>query len=207
VKKKPSIGDREEKAPCHSRRGGGFLRITAGIHRSRRLQVPNLPGLRPAQDRVRAAVFSALGALVPEARVLDLFAGTGAYGIEALSRGAQSALFIEQDSRTSEALRENLASLDYSFPVLSSPVENWIPGVAPASFDLIFLDPPYDQTGAELSNWKVTQGLHRLLAPGGRIIWEHHPSSKWSPQEPLLDVWHREYGRSSVTFLAAPDAR
>jgi hypothetical protein len=53
----------------------------------------------------------------------------------------------------------------------------------------------------------VTQGLHRLLAPGGRIIWEHHPSSKWSPQEPLLDVWHREYGRSSVTFLAAPDAR
>ncbi|NBR70618.1 MAG: 16S rRNA (guanine(966)-N(2))-methyltransferase RsmD [Proteobacteria bacterium] len=183
------------------------MRITAGTHRSRRLFVPDLPGLRPAQDRVRAAVFSALGALVPEARVLDLFAGTGAYGIEALSRGAQSALFVEQDSLTCEALRQNLESLGYSFPVLSTPVEKWLPGAPAASFDIIFLDPPYDQTGAELSNWKVIQGIHRLLAPGGRVVWEHHASSRWSPPEPLRNVWHREYGRSSVTFLAAPVAR
>lgn len=206
MSRKPSLGDREEKAPCHSRRGGGFLRITAGIHRSRRLAVPPLPGLRPAQDRVRAAVFSALGALVPDARVLDLFAGTGAYGIEALSRGAKSALFIEQNSRTAEALQQNLASLDYSFPVLTSPVENWLPQ-ATDQYDLIFLDPPYDQTGAELSRWKVIQGLERLLTPSGRIIWEHHTSSVWSPQEPLREVWRRTYGRSTVTFLAASDAR
>jgi 16S rRNA (guanine966-N2)-methyltransferase len=207
VRKKPSLGDREEKAPCHSRRGGGFLRITAGVHRSRRLLVPNLPGLRPAQDRVRAAVFSALGALVPEARVLDLFAGTGSYGIEALSRGARSTLFIEQDSRTAEALRQNLSSLNYDSPILQTPVESWLPRATESSFDLIFLDPPYDQTGAELSRWKVTQGLDRLLAPGGRIIWEHHPSSKWSPQTPLCEIWHREYGRSSVSFLAHPVTR
>jgi len=105
--------------------------------------------LRPAQDRVRAAVFSALGALVPESRVLDLFAGTGAYGIEALSRGAQSALFVEQNPRAAEALRENLLDLNYSFPVLTNPVENWLPQ-STALFDLVFLDPPYDQTGAEL---------------------------------------------------------
>lgn len=206
MKKKPSKGHREEKAPCQSRRGGGFLRITAGVHRSRRLTVPPIPGLRPAQDRVRAAVFSALGALVPEARILDLFAGTGAYGIEALSRGAQSALFVEQNPRTAEALRENLLDLNYSFPVLTNPVENWLPQ-STALFDLIFLDPPYDQTGAELSRWKVVQGIERLLAPGGRIIWEHHPSSQWSPQEPLKQVWHRTYGRSCVSFLATPDAR
>ncbi|MDA0324629.1 MAG: 16S rRNA (guanine(966)-N(2))-methyltransferase RsmD [Verrucomicrobia bacterium] len=206
MKQKPSKGHREEKPPCHSRRGGGFLRITAGIHRSRQLIVPPLPGLRPAQDRVRAAVFSALGALVPESRVLDLFAGTGAYGIEALSRGAQSALFIEQNTRTADALRENLTSLHYSFPVLATAVENWLPQ-ATGLFDLIFLDPPYDQTGAELSQWKVIQGLERLLAPGGRIVWEHHTSSKWSPAEPLQQVWHRTYGRSSVSFLAAPDLR
>ena len=64
---------------------------------------------------------------MPDARVLDLFAGTGAYGIEALSRGAKSALFIEQSPRTAEALQQNLTSLEYSFPVLTSPVENWLP--------------------------------------------------------------------------------
>jgi hypothetical protein len=53
----------------------------------------------------------------------------------------------------------------------------------------------------------VVQGIERLLAPGGRIIWEHHPSSQWSPQEPLKQVWHRTYGRSCVSFLATPDAR
>lgn len=206
MKPKPSKGHREESPPCHSRRGGGFLRITAGIHRSRRLAVPPLPGLRPAQDRVRAAVFSALGALVPQARILDLFAGTGAYGIEALSRGAQSALFLEQNARTAAGLRENLATLNYDLPVLTIPVENWLPQ-ATDQYDLIFLDPPYDQTGAELSRWKLVQGIERLLAPAGRIIWEHHPSSVWSALEPLREVWRRTYGRSSVTFLAAPDAR
>ena len=204
--KKPSKGHREEKAACQSRRGGGFLRITAGIHKSRRLTVPPLPGLRPAQDRVRAAVFSALGALVPESRVLDLFAGTGAYGIEALSRGAQSALFVEQNPRAAEALRKNLLTLNYSFPVLTNTVESWLPQ-STALFDLIFLDPPYDQTGAELSCWKVVQGIERLLAPGGRIIWEHHLSSQWTPEGPLQQVWHRTYGRCAVSFLAAPVAR
>ena len=143
---------------------------------------------------------------MPDARVLDLFAGTGAYGIEALSRGSKSALFIEQNSRTAEALQQNLGSLEYSFPVLTTPVENWLPQ-AKDQYDLIFLDPPYDQTGAELSRWKVIQGLERLLAPSGRIIWEHHTSSVWSPQEPLREVWRRTYGRSTVTFLAASDAR
>lgn len=200
--KQASSRHTEKSPPCHHRRGGGFLRITGGVHSSRRLLVPDLLGLRPAQDRVRAAVFSALGALVPEARVLDLFAGTGAYGLEALSRGATSALFVEQDFRTAAALRQNLTALRYEFPVLDTPVESWIPRAPISSFDLIFLDPPYDQTGAELSLWKTIQGLDTLLAPGGRIIWEHSCSSKWSPKKPVQEVWHRKYGRSSVSFLA-----
>ena len=203
--KKPSSGDRERIAPCHSRRGSGFLRITGGIHSSRRLEVPSLPGLRPAQDRVRAAVFSALGNLVPESRVLDLFAGTGSYGLEALSRGASSALFIEQNNRTAEALRKNLASLKYDFPVLESPVEMWIPRATEPPFDLIFLDPPYDQTSQELSEWKTVAGLDRLLAPGGRVIWEHSHQSTWKATNPLQEVWRREYGQTFVSFLRHPD--
>ncbi|NBR69152.1 MAG: 16S rRNA (guanine(966)-N(2))-methyltransferase RsmD [Verrucomicrobia bacterium] len=205
VPKKPSSGDRERIAPCHSRRGSGFLRITGGIHSSRRLEVPSLPGLRPAQDRVRAAVFSALGNLVPESRVLDLFAGTGSYGLEALSRGASSALFIEQNNRTAEALRKNLASLKYDFPVLESPVEMWIPRATEPPFDLIFLDPPYDQTSQELSEWKTVAGLDRLLAPGGRVIWEHSHQSTWKAPSPLQEVWRREYGQTCVSFLRHPD--
>ena len=166
------------------------------------MEVPSLPGLRPAQDRVRAAVFSALGSLVPESRVLDLFAGTGSYGLEALSRGAKSALFIEQNSRTAEALRNNLASLKYDFPVLESPVEMWIPRGSAASFDLIFLDPPYDQPNLELSEWKTVAGLDRLLAPGGRVVWEHSRQSTWKANTPLREVWRREYGQTCVSFLS-----
>ena len=161
-----------------------------------------IPGLRPAQDRVRAAVFSALANWVPNARVLDLFAGTGAYGLEALSRGAQSAVFIEHNHRTAEALRGNLESLGYNFPVLETPVENWIPSSPSESFDLIFLDPPYDQTPEELSSWNTTSGLDRLLAPGGRIVWEHSHKGKWTPDSPLKEVWRREYGQTCVSFLA-----
>ena len=205
--KKASLRHTEKQVQCHPRRGAGFLRITGGTHSSRRLQVPDLPDLRPAQDRVRAAVFSALAALVPQARILDLFAGTGAYGLEALSRGAASALFIEQDFRTAAALRQNISSLQYDSPVIESPVESWLPRAAPASFDLIFLDPPYDKTGAELSLWPSVKGLDLLLNPGGRIIWEHSVSSRWSPSTPLETVWHREYGSSSVSFLAHPVVR
>jgi len=180
----------------------GHLRITGGVHCSRQLEVPVIPGLRPAQDRVRAAVFSALANWVPDARVLDLFAGTGAYGLEALSRGAKSALFIESNHRTAESLRHNLEALTYNFPVLETPVENWIPTTPAESFDLIFLDPPYDQTPEELSSWKTTAGIDRLLAPGGRIVWEHSHRAKWSVEAPLKEVWRREYGQTCVSFLA-----
>ena len=179
----------------------GHLRITGGIHCSRQLEVPAIPGLRPAQDRVRAAVFSALANWIPDAHVLDLFAGTGAYGLEALSRGAKSALFIEHHHRTAESLRHNLDSLGYNFPVLQIPAENWIPTAPAETFDLIFLDPPYDQTPEELSSWNVTHGLDRLLATGGRIVWEHSHRAQWSVETPLKEVWRREYGQTCVSFL------
>lgn len=164
--------------------------------------MPVIPGLRPAQDRVRAAVFSALANWIPDARVLDLFAGTGSYGLEALSRGAKTALFLEQNHRTAESLRHNLESLGYNFPVLETPVESWLPTAPAESFDLIFLDPPYDQTPEELSTWNITTGLDRLLAPKGRMVWEHSHRTKWGTETPLKEVWRREYGQTCVSFLA-----
>jgi 16S rRNA G966 N2-methylase RsmD len=81
-------------------------------------------------------------------------------------------------------------------------VESWLPTAPAESFDLIFLDPPYDQTPEELSTWNMTTGLDRLLTPKGRIVWEHSHRVKWSAETPLKEVWRREYGQTCVSFLA-----
>lgn len=121
-------------------RGRG-LTVTAGVHRGRRLRVP--PGIRPTTDRVRAAVFDALQGPPPE-RVLDLFAGSGAFGIEALSRGAAFACFIERSRRAAAVIKQNLDLLDLrdsSAVVVGDARRVRLARGAP--FDLVFADPPY----------------------------------------------------------------
>lgn len=121
-------------------RGRG-LSVTAGVHRGRRLRVP--PGIRPTTDRVRAAVFDALQGPPPE-RVLDLFAGSGAFGIEALSRGAAHACFIERSRRAAVAIKQNLALLglnDNASIVVGDARRVALARGAP--FGLVFADPPY----------------------------------------------------------------
>lgn len=121
-------------------RGRG-LTITAGVHRGRRLRVP--PGVRPTTDRVRAAVFDALLGPPPE-RVLDLYAGSGAFGIEALSRGAAHACFIERSRRAVAAIRRNLESLDLGDSAQVVVGDARRPSLARgAPFGLVFADPPY----------------------------------------------------------------
>lgn len=125
------------------------MRLTGGLARGIPLQTGPSRQLRPAADRIRAAVFSSLGDLVPGQTFLDLFAGTGAYGLEALSRGASGGVFVEKDGRTAAALRVNLAATCKSagapasaFSVSVTDVLRWQPPV-PGVFGLIFLDPPY----------------------------------------------------------------
>ena len=121
-------------------RGRG-LTVTAGMHRGRRLRVP--PGVRPTTDRVRAAVFDALGG-PPAEHVLDLFAGSGAFGIEALSRGAAYACFVERSRRAAAAIRQNLDVLglrDHAEVVINDARRVSMAKGAP--FGLVFADPPY----------------------------------------------------------------
>ena len=127
----------------------GVLRIIGGRWRGRKLRFPAVPGLRPTPDRVRETLFNWLMLEIPGARCLDLFAGSGALGLEALSRGAASTTFVERDRGAAEALRGHLAALEVgaAAQVQQADALRWLEGPAPApgeGFDVVFLDPPFD---------------------------------------------------------------
>ncbi len=137
-------------APGPGPGGRGKLRIIGGDYRRRQLPVPDSPGLRPTPDRVRETLFNWLTGVTPGARVLDLYAGTGALGLEALSRGARQACFVERESRIAQGLDTNLATLGAGDRgrVAAQAAEAFLAGPA-MPFDLVFLDPPFRQELAE----------------------------------------------------------
>lgn len=137
---------RRPPRPRRSGRPAGRLRIIGGDYRRRLLPVPDSPGLRPTPDRVRETLFNWLTTALPGARVLDLFAGTGALGLEALSRGAREAIFVERDARVAEQLRENLATLGAAERgrAVAADAASFLAGPA-SPCSLVFLDPPFRQ--------------------------------------------------------------
>jgi 16S rRNA (guanine966-N2)-methyltransferase len=134
------------------------LRIVAGACGGRRIETPTGRATRPTTDRVREALFSILGASVEGATVLDLFAGSGALGIEALSRGAAEATFVESHPRAVEVIRRNLAELDLAGRVQRRDVFAWL-AEASGPYSVVFADPPYSSAG------RTAQRLSELLPP------------------------------------------
>ncbi len=130
----------------------GRLRIVAGIWRSRVLEIADVEGLRPTSERIRETLFNWLTPRMAGARCLDLFAGTGALGLEALSRGAAAAVFVENSKVAIATLRRNLASLDASGAVIhAGSATEYIDAAGAERFDIVFLDPPFaDDNLAEL---------------------------------------------------------
>ena len=123
----------------------GRLRIVAGKWRSRLLPVIDAPGLRPTSERIRETLFNWLGPGIEGAQCLDLFAGTGALGIEALSRGAKKLLFVEKSASVAAAIRKNLSDLEATnAEVYHDDAVNFLNKTDPQSFDIVFLDPPFD---------------------------------------------------------------
>ena len=159
--------------------------------------------VRPTSDRVREAIFSALGGRVVDARVLDLYCGTGALAIEALSRGADRATLVDRDTRAALGNVEHLG-LGERVELVRADVSRWLTAQAEeddATFDLVFVDAPYrlaDRVGQELD----TQ-LPRLLNPGGRAIVE---SGAGRPLriESLPRLRQRRYGAADVAFYGEP---
>ena len=144
------------------------MRIIAGRAKGRRLAGPPGKGTRPLTDRVREALFSSLGERVRGRRVLDLYAGTGAIGLEALSRGAAAAQFVESDRRTAEVLASNIAVVGLGGEVVVQDVARFLAATTGQRFDLAFVDPPYGLPLASVL--EVMEQLEPTLADEATVI-------------------------------------
>ena len=180
--------------------------MTGGIFGGRTLRAPAGRGVRPTTDRVREATFARLGAL-DGARVLDLYAGTGALGIEALSRGAASVVFVERARASLDALRRNLAALGLggSVRIVARDVAAAVADLGRAGelFDLVLLDPPYE-TGEDERTLRAVMAA-RILAPGALLVVERSRRHALPPISGLALQDERRYGDSIVSRLAAAD--
>jgi len=182
------------------------MRVIAGRAGGVRLISPK-NGVRPTMDRVKSAIFSSLGELVIGARVLDLFAGTGALGIEALSRGADSVLFIDEDRQSISAIEKNLSKTQLAGRVRQQDVFGFLKNAGPAAdkFRIVFADPPYDKmkSGERFTeNLLANETLPRLLEPDGIFVLEKRPSENI----PETNLWkltrQKAYGATEVVFLS-----
>ncbi len=172
------------------------MRIIAGVAKGRRLIAPDSKGTRPVTDRVREAVFSIIGPWVEEARVLDLYAGSGSFGLEALSRGARAATFVENGHKALTALRRNIETVGLGGTVISSTVSDYL-GHASGSYDLVFMDPPWTQPTTVMNG--DLERLDPLLASPAEVV----VSRRHSDDQPTIPVtWgvatDRRYGDTRI---------
>ena len=183
------------------------MRVVGGTAGGIPLHVPKTD-LRPTMDVVKNAIFSSLMEFVSGARVLDLFAGTGGLGIEALSRGAKSCVFVESDRRACDSIRRNLEKTKLTGgEVACADAVKWIERNAqPAAFDLILADPPYARKDGERDFAKeliALAGIRTALAPGGIFILEHRPDEPLALGPEWECTRDKRYGATAVAFLRA----
>jgi 16S rRNA (guanine966-N2)-methyltransferase len=152
------------------------MRVIAGSLKGRRLSAPSWPGLRPTSDKLRETLFNILAPRIDGARFLDGYAGTGAVGIEALSRGARAVTFVDSDRRAETLIGENLAhcGVEQGYAIIRASIARAIDQLDAAAFgpyelfDIVWLDPPYDEAAGA-----VIAAADVLIAPGGLLVLEH----------------------------------
>jgi 16S rRNA (guanine966-N2)-methyltransferase len=183
------------------------MRIIAGSWRGRRLVSGRWAGLRPTSDRLRETLFDVLGSRIAGARVVDAYAGTGAIGIEALSRGAAHVTFVERDRRACAAIAANLARCGApSGCAIIRANFVWAARrrLVPASYDLVVLDPPYDLPRFE----PVLAAAARLVRPGGLVVLEHARRRTAPSEGPgLARARALHAGDSALAFYERRNAR
>lgn len=177
------------------------MRIIAGEMRSRRLKTPEGMETRPTADKVKEALFSILADRVRDARVLDLYGGSGALALEALSRGAAHAVICDCAPKACRAIRENIDALSCGDRARLLRMKDTAAlaalGKSGERFDLIFLDPPYRMDTAPICREIVERNL---LAPSGLLIVEHSRETPPAAAPPLVRVDHREYGVTGLSM-------
>lgn len=181
------------------------LRVIAGEFGGRHLVAPDRA--RPTTDRVREALFSVLGN-VDDVVVLDLFAGSGALAIEALSRGAGSAVLVDRDADAVAAMGKNLDALDLTARarVERRTVKSYLTAAPPseAPFALVFLDPPYDTDDAEVARTLGPLGNPGWLTPDARVVVERPATAVFVLPADWVGSWSRTYGDTLVVIAAPP---
>jgi 16S rRNA (guanine966-N2)-methyltransferase len=179
------------------------MRVIAGTRKGHTLVAPKGNDVRPTSDRVRENIFNLVGPL-DGARVLDLFAGSGALGIEALSRGAEKAVFVEREPEAIKAIERNLDKLRLTGARVVRGDALWTisqEASAGAKYDLVLVDPPYGML-TEIQP-RLARHLPPLLAPDGLLVVE--TDARTEPELPLPLRTSRKYGQTRVTIFEAPE--
>jgi len=171
------------------------MRILAGIYKNRTLATPKGKQTRPTSSKMRGAVFNILQNQIEGAHCLDLFAGSGAMGLEALSRGAASATFIERDREAIRCIQQNLKTLGAEGTVIKADALNGLKRLD-KQYDIIYVDPPYD-----LEITPLLERLPAVLAEGGMILLEQSRRAEVHPAELNL-LERRDFGDSSLYFFS-----
>jgi 16S rRNA (guanine966-N2)-methyltransferase len=180
------------------------MRITGDSARGLPLAVPKGGDVRPTADRIRQAIFSSLGARVVDAVVLDLFAGSGALGLDAASRGARSVTFVERHRAAQTAIEQNLATLRLAnAELLRADVATGLKQLAGRQFTIVFADPPYGPAAQELL---ANPDLPGVLAPGGVLVVESAKRESLTVPPPWALQREAVYGDTRVSRLVVGDA-
>jgi 16S rRNA (guanine966-N2)-methyltransferase len=196
-----------------------MTRVIAGSRRGRRLRVPNGAATRPTTDRVREALFSAITAWAGSASkrpevslrglaLADLFAGSGAVGIEAASRGADPVLLVEAARRTAAVASHNIADLDLTgvVTVRTGRVDRVLADRPAQPYDLIFLDPPYELPAAQLGALLADLVANGWVDDGLVVVERSRRDAELAWPRPLQEGWRRDYGETTLIFGSASDA-
>jgi 16S rRNA (guanine966-N2)-methyltransferase len=182
---------------------GPTTRVTAGASRGRVLKTPPGRATRPTTSLVREALFNIIGDSIRGARVLDLFAGAGTLGIEALSRGAASATFVESDRACANIVAENLAATGFAQQgdVATADAIDWLRAHAGdlTDYNLLLLDPPYRDGGTLAATLKALDALP--LRDQALVAVEHHRAQPLPPLQRMTEVRNRDYGATRLTFF------
>jgi 16S rRNA (guanine966-N2)-methyltransferase len=180
------------------------MRVIAGRAGGVRLAAPKAR-VRPTMNRVKAAIFSSLGDVIIDAQILDLFAGSGALGIEALSRGAASVLFVDEDRQSISTIEKNLAKTKFQARVHKQDVFDFLRRLSSnEKFRVIFADPPYDrmESGTGYTEELLRcRALREIIEAEGFFVLEKHPSEKIPKTKSWNVVRAKTYGATEVLFL------
>ncbi len=178
------------------------VRIISGRFGGRKIDAPDNDRTHPMGERIRNALFNSIGQEIAGKEILDVFAGTGSIGLEALSRGARHVTFVERDRLAQKILAKNIISLgaEEQTAIIRTSAANWLATKADVSFDIIFADPPYHDP-----QFSTASKLFGLLKPGGLMVLSHPGRGEVPTKTGVVVVDNRSYGNAYLTFYRRED--